>query len=495
RMSAAIATTIEEPEARPFERSATDIFRAAIGALVVASGLLLGYVFKRFNADLKDALTTSFLDFPDWATQTLVNLIAVAALLAVLLVVGMALLRRRPRLFLVTLLGSAIALLMAALLSPPTVSLDAGTQSALDDLNNVFYNGGGPRAIALSTVAVLAGLAGTWLGRAWARWFWTLLVAYTLVWVLGTADSPATVLVAVGAGVIGAAVASYIHGRPNLRPRGAQIAENFARAGLPLASLRVAAVDARGSTPYFGTSTDGREVFIKVLAEDERSSDLLFRAYRYLRFKNLGDLRPFSSLRRAVEHEALVALWASANEIQTPAVAAVATVGDDGIGLAYERIDGKSLDGVDADDLDQETLEAAWRLIAQLREHGMAHRDLRLANVFLADDGAPWMIDFGFSEMAATDQQLRSDVAEFLASTTAKVGVERAVAACVRVIGAEALADAAPRLQPMALSSATRKAIADQEGLAKELQDEIMRVTGINRIAFEKLYHAPWRRR
>jgi undecaprenyl-diphosphatase len=450
-------------------------------------------VTKNFNANLKEALTTSFVDFPSWATQTLVNVIALSATLSVLLVIVAALVRRRPRFLLVAFAGSAIALVMAGLLSPSAVALDEETLAILRELNNVFYNASGPRATALSTIAVLAGLAGAWLGRTWARWFWTLLVAYSLVWVLGTEDSPASVLIAIGAGVMGAGIASYVHGRPNLRPRGAQIAADFARAGLPLASLKVAAVDARGSTPYFGTAADGREVFIKVLAEDERSSDLLFRAYRYVRFKNLGDLRPFSSLRRAVEHEALVALWASANDIRTPAVAAVATVGDDGIGLAYERIDGKSLDGVD--DLTQNTLEGSWRLIAQLREHGIAHRDLRLANVFLAADGEPWMIDFGFSEMAATDQQLRSDIVEFLASTTAKVGVERAVAACVDVVGNEALADAAPRLQPTAMSTATRKALAEQAGLLEQLQGEVVRVTGIARIDFEKLDRAPRKRR
>ena len=67
-----VVTTIEEPEARRFERSATDIFRAAIGALIVASGLLLGYVLKSFDANLKVALTESFLTYPDWLARTLV---------------------------------------------------------------------------------------------------------------------------------------------------------------------------------------------------------------------------------------------------------------------------------------------------------------------------------------------------------------------------------------------------------------------------------------
>ena len=64
-----------------------------------------------------------------------------------------------------------------------------------------------------------------------------------------------------------------------------------------------------------------------------------------------------------------------------------------------------------------------------MRRHRIAHRDLRLANVFLADDGVVWMIDFGFSELAASDLLLTNDVAELLASSTLQVGPVRAVAA------------------------------------------------------------------
>ncbi len=42
-----------------------------------------------------------------------------------------------------------------------------------------------------------------------------------------------------------------------------------------------------------------------------------------------------------------------------------------------------------------------------------------------------WLIDFGFSEMAASDLLLATDVAELLASSSLYVGPERAVAHAV----------------------------------------------------------------
>ena len=67
----------------------------------------------------------------------------------------------------------------------------------------------------------------------------------------------------------------------------------------------------------------------------------------------------------------------------------------------------------------------------ELRRHRIAHRDLRLANIFLDDGGQVWLIDFGFGEVVASDLLLATDVAELLASSSLYVGPERAVAHAV----------------------------------------------------------------
>jgi undecaprenyl-diphosphatase len=105
-----------------------------------------------------------------------------------------------------------------------------------------------------------------------------------------------------------------------------------------------------------------------------------------------------------------------------------------------------------------------------MRMRRIAHRDLRLANVLLAPDGRPWLIDFGFAEIAATDQMQDTDVAELLSSTALKVGVKRSVDAAISVIGKSAVASAAPRIQPLALSTATRKSLVARKPLCDDLR-------------------------
>ncbi len=137
-------------------------------------------------------------------------------------------------------------------------------------------------------------------------------------------------------------------------------------------------------------------------------------------------------------------------------------------------IDGRSLDGVDPDEITDAVLAGIWEQMAILRRHGIAHRDLRLANVFLAADGVVWMIDFGFSELAASDLLLATDLAELVALLEPE-GRRRAGGGRGRsgAWGPTALQDALPRFDPKFLSGATRTALKERPELLTEVRSRI----------------------
>jgi undecaprenyl-diphosphatase len=246
-------------------------------------------------------------------------------------------------------------------------------------------------------------------------------------------------------------------------------------AGVDTATLEPASVDARGSTPYFGTMTDGRRLFVKVLSEDERSADLLFRLYRYFMPRHLGDERPFSSLRRAIEHEALMSLTATQIGVPTPAFLSVARAEPGGFVLAYEAVEGRSFDRLTEGELSDRVLAQVWEQVGQLRDHRLAHRDLRLANLFLDAKGDVMLIDFGFAELAASDLLLATDLAELVSSLSTAVGTERAVAGAHAAVGPDALRTALPRLRLGFLSGATRTALKSRPELMAEVRQRVSR--------------------
>ena len=126
-----------------------------------------------------------------------------------------------------------------------------------------------------------------------------------------------------------------------------------------------------------------------------------------------------------------------------------------------------------AEQLTDAVLQDAWAQIALLRQHRVAHRDLRLANLFLGADGTVWLIDFGFSEMAASDLLIANDVAELVASSAVVVGAERATAPALASVDAATRLRGSERLRPWALSGATRTALKEQAGLLEQLRERL----------------------
>jgi len=360
----------------------------------------------------------------------------------------------------------------------PTEAFGLGCVEASRGWGTILYSAG---------FAAFFSAMSPYMTRRWRRFAWVMMIILVVARMIDGLKPPVDDLLVLALGYAIGAATLLILGAPDRRPRMSEIAASLQRSGFGLASLERASVDARGSTPYFASTTDGERLFVKVLTPEERAADNMFRTTRMVRLKGVGDERPFSSLKRAVEHEAVASLKAAADGVRTPAMEAIAEIPPNSVVMAYDMIDGSSLDGVPDDALTDNVLQGVWTQVATLRHRRTAHRDLRLANVFLDDQGEPWIIDFGFAELAATDGQLRSDVAELLVSTAEEVGPERSVANAVAVLGPGPIADASQRIQPLALSGATRDALKKQKGLDSKIRDQIATQTGTEPAKLEDL--------
>ncbi|MBM3657912.1 MAG: hypothetical protein FJW95_00170 [Actinobacteria bacterium] len=450
----------------------TDVLRLIVAFALLLVTVVLGALFHdgitEFLADLLRGLDR----LPEWFVTTL----AVIAELLILVLLGggfvVALWRREWR-YLLTIVLSLVVSVVAFLVAQWIVDDGVRQVTQLDESLLPVDPDELPIGVAIVTGVVSA--AAPWVGRRWRRWAWALVVIITVVWFISS-DIAFDVVLALLAGWFGGALAVATLGAPSMRPTMESIEAGLRAVGVDLAELHRADVDARGSSPYFGVTADGTALFVKALGADERSADLMFRWYRRLAPRDLGDEKADASLRRTVEHEALVALAVRDMGVRTPPFVAFAQAEPNGFVLAYEQIAGKSFDRVPEEQMTDAALAGIWEQVALMRRHRVAHRDLRLANVFLGDDGQSWIIDFGFSELAASDLLLNTDVAELLASSTTTVGVERAVTVAESVVGGAALVAALPRLQLGMLSGATRTAMKERPDLLPALRARVERV-------------------
>jgi glycosyltransferase 2 family protein len=437
-----------------------DVIRLIAGSIVLLVALVASAAARRWLLGTAAPLAGGLQSGP--ASRVVTGIVQVACVAAAALVVAATLRRRRFR----VLGGLAAAAVLAG-------GVTAGLLYLLDGQHPQALTGNlargswlasaafpGPPVIAAAAAVIVA--ASPWLSRPWRRAAWLALLLAVVARLLTATVLPIEVLLAVAAGVTAGAAVLVVLGVPDRRIGADQIAAALRAAGLPVESVRPADVVSKGSRPFAAAAADGTRWFVKALGSDQRDADLLYRAYRAVRLRNVGDTRPAASLFQAVEHQALVGVMAERAGVFVPRVDRVVKAGDGTALLVLEWVDGGPLEQAQITD---DLLVRLWAEVDKLHKAGIAHRSLRAANVLVSRDGLPRIVDFSFSELAATRRQLDLDVAELLASLAALAGEDRAVSAAVKVLGAEGVAPAVPLLQPLALSAATRRAVARQDGL------------------------------
>jgi len=467
-----------DAEVVAYRRSPRDVLWA-VALAVVATGVVLGTRYARRGTDGIEADLSSVLDAPSQWLAAAIDL----TLIVVVLVAGLALflvplLTRRFRLFGYVVTASIAGSLLVAGIDAwvgiePPAPLQPGAPAAAV-ARSLSVDVAFSAQLLAAFVVTVPFLAGRWRRAGW----W--LLAIVLVLRLAVSDETSThVALVLSVGSLVGVLVLLAYGRPSTRVRPSAVAASLATAGLDVVDLRPSDAAARWAVPYVAETVEG-SVFVRVLGGDRRAADLLTRIVRAVRLRNVGDERPFSSLRRAVEHEALVSLSATAAGVAVPPLRALTPVGDDAFVLANDLVAGTRLADLDPDAVDDALLTRVWSLAAQCRAARLAHRGFNVEDILVDDVGQPWLVGVGQAEIAASDVLLRADLAELLTSLATVVGARRAVSTAVSVLGAEAVGGCAGRLQSAALTPTTQAAVKRSSGLLDAVRHEVLEQCGID---------------
>ncbi|MGA9347950.1 MAG: phosphatase PAP2 family protein [Anaerolineae bacterium] len=358
---------------------------------------------------------------------------------AVFAAAGLALLARRRRLAMDLAVSGTLAWVLARLVKTvvmryrPTVLLEGVLVRGAEAVGLGFPSGHVAVASALATAA------SPYLSQRARQMTWGIVWLVAVARIYVGAHLPIDV---VGGAALGWAIGAALHilwGAPGGRPSREVVQRALEEAGIGPVEVRPAQVDARGSAPFMVKTARGPELFVKAVGREQRNADWLFKAYRFLAFREVEDEVPFATPKQQTEHEAYLALLAEKAGVHTPPVVLATQVRDGSGLLAQQRVTGRGLDSLEADEIDDVLLRKIWNQVALLRKARIAHRDLRRANILVDEQGQPWIIDFGFAEAAASDRRLALDIAEMLASLACLVGAKRAVVTALDTLGQEAI--------------------------------------------------------
>jgi uncharacterized protein (TIRG00374 family) len=388
-------------------------------------------------------------------------------------------LRRRRFRVIATVAGAfvAAAALMAAIMyltgQAPLGPLTAGLR------RHSWLGGAGfPNPAVIAGLAALAVAAEPWLSRSWRRTAWATLLLIAVARVITGGLSPIDLVLAVAAGVAVGAGLLVVFGVPDRRMDAAGVAAALRAGGVPAREVAVVSTTAKGSRPFRAVTEDGQALFVKVFGSDQRDADLLYRAYRAIRLRGVGDTRPAASLFKAVEHEALAAVMAERARVAVPRVGQLIKAGDGSVLLTMELVAGQPLDEIPDGSITDQLARDLWLEVSRLHRARIAHRSLHDGNIMVGADGCPRLVDFSFAELAATDRQVAIDTAELVTSLAGRIGPDRAVGSALPAIGRDGVAAAVPLLQPLALSAGTRRRIKGQDALLKQTREAAIAASG-----------------
>jgi glycosyltransferase 2 family protein len=318
-----------------------------------------------------------------------------------------------------------------------------------------------PALAGLIAYATMVGLIGR---PAWRDSLWMAVGVYSVVHV-GVLRTPLlTLLITVLAGrAIGLAI-RYVAGSTSQRPGALAIASALGGAGLRVTAIRRVRPDETGTpltetagSRHYAAAGDG-DLDVVVYDRDQQAAGAFYRVYRSVRLLGQVSRNATWSVERLVERRALLSYASEEADAPTPRLRAFVRVGPEAEVLAYEHHDGTTLAKRNPGCSDGE-LRQIWDAVSRLHQRKVTHRALTADRILLTDDGRAMLLDPGEGDVAASDLQIRLDLAQLLAELALYFGPDRASGLALERASPDELVAVVPLLQPVALARSTRHAL------------------------------------
>ncbi|GAA1200401.1 lysylphosphatidylglycerol synthase domain-containing protein [Streptomyces hebeiensis] len=442
----------------------SDLLRLLIGVLAIALVLGLSAFAHGTTSGLEQDISKGTEQTPD----LMVKLAGLVSSIAVLLVpVAFAIERLIKR----DGLRIADGVLAAVLAHGVTLATDLWVARAApgpiqDALTRPQAGGGGLTDPVHGYLApVIAYMTAVGMARRprWRVVLWVVLLLDAFAMLVAGYTTPFSIMLTVLIGWTVAYGTLYTVGSPNVRPTGQTLMAGLRHVGFrPVSAMR--AEDTGGDATdqgdrgrrYLVTLEDGPPLDVTVVDREQQAQGFFYRVWRRLTLRTITTRRSIPSLRQALEQEALLAYAAIAAGANAPKLIATSELGPDAVMLVYEHLGARSLDSLADEEITDDLMRNAWRQLGALQSRRIAHRSLTGDALAVDRSGTVILTELRGGEIAAGDLVLRMDTAQLLTTIGLRVGAERSVAAAVEVLGPDAVADALPLLQPIALSRTTR---------------------------------------
>lgn len=466
---------------QPLTRRTNDIARLALAAVLLATVVTSSLITRNEWV----ALERSISEIVGVLTPTQSNLVYLAYGLAILALPFMILIglvaARQWKLLGAYAAAGLIAILSLSItgngISAPRWHFDLSGR--LDTVLSQFLDD--PRWIAM--LAAVLTVSGPWLPARWRRWWWTLLLAFVPIHLVVSAVVPARSLLGLSVGWFVGALVVLLVGTPALEVPLDDAVRALSRRGFLVDALTVVRPAGRGPLVVSATSDAPDSVaIVELYGPNQRSGGALRQLWGKFRLRPSETAPLQASMRRAVEHRALMAIAIGDLGVANTTTLAVAALDRGWTLYAHTPPRGDPLD--ECTETAPPTL--VWASLRVLHDHQISHGDLRSKEITV-DEGRALFGGFGGAEYGASDTQLQADIAQLLVTTTALYGPQPSVAAAVEAFDKDVVLTASGRLTKSAMPSRIRDSVTDAATVMKTARDEVKHQTGADQIQAETI--------
>ncbi|MFF2553681.1 YbhN family protein [Nocardia sp. NPDC058058] len=331
-----------------------------------------------------------------------------------------------------------------------------------------------PRWIAM--LAATLTVASPWLPPRWRRWWWTLLLAFVPIHLVVSLVVPARAMLGLAVGWLVGTVIVLVVGTPALEVPLDAAVRVLAQRGFKVTAFQVVRPAGRGPL-VLSAKTEGDPITVEMYGQNQRSRSALRQLRRWLTIRASEYPSLFASMRRAVEHRALMGIAIGDLGLGSNKPLTVAALDRGWMMYAHTVPGGKPLSAADG----AQTLAKVWQALHTLHDAQISHGDLRAEDIRIID-GQVRFGGFMASEFGTYEVRFQSDVAQLLLTSAALFGVETAVRTAIECMGAQRVLISSRRLTRTAIPEQVRNAVTDAGDLMKHTREEVAKQTDQDKI-------------
>lgn len=459
---------------QPLTRRTNDILRLVLSAVFLAAVITSSFITRNEWVALERSIS-EIVGVLTPAQSNTVYLVYGVAILALPFAIFIGLIVTRQW----TLLGAYAAAGIIAILA---LSITGNGIAAprwhfylserLDTVLSQFLDD--PRWIAM--LAAVLTVSGPWLPARWRRWWWALLLAFVPIHLVVSAVVPARSLLGLAVGWFVGALVVLVSGTPALEVPLDGVVRALSRRGYLVSALKVVRPAGRGPLVLSATA-DGPDAVVELYGPHQRSGGVLRQFWRKLRLRGTETAPLQTSMRRMVEHRALMTIAVGDLGIANTAPVAVSLLDRGWTLYAHVPPRGALL----AECVQAVPVSQVWDALGVLHSQQISHGDLHATQITV-EDNTVLFGGFGNAEYGASDAHLHADIAQLLVTTTDLYGAEAAVGGAIAAFGNDTVLAASRRLTKAAVPNRIRASVGDDSAVMSAAREEVKRQTGADQI-------------